>query len=306
MAWRVHLTDNSIYRLDILEGEPNVLCAWVKGDDAAFFDLDTGATLDRRELLPPLGGVADHTTAEWEAWLDELRAPNDAVLPVVRLKQLTVHRTSDGVQRLYDGGHGLAVQIDGNETPLGSADTHLVTVAMDRVMGATAALSEDGTLHIFQQHIPVGTFDVGLQPTRETLPDVVIADNAAAIYASDGARLVRVTSGGEVQKARPMHYFIHNLACTPDGDRCATTDPETGVIRVYQGEDMAFTHQKFAVDLYAAADEVQLMADVPTPRLAVSALALGSAGVIAFAMEGIITVTNLQAMEAMPRPQSLL
>jgi hypothetical protein len=306
MAWRVHLTDDSIYRLDILPGEPDVLCAWVTGDYAAFFELDTGAALGREVFASPPTGTADRTSDEWRLFLDRLAAPNDGVLPVVRLRDLTIHSTDDGRQHLYDDGHGLTVQIENSELPLDTADTHLTSVAMDRVMGISVAVDEDGQLYIFQQHIAVGRFDIGLEPGDTTLPELVLADNAAAIYGSDGKRLVRVTSGGRVQKTRPMPYFINRLACTRDGDLCATSDSETGILRVYQGAEMAFTHQKFAVDLFAAAEPVQLLADVVTPRLAVSALTMGNGGIIAFAMEGIVTVTDLTAMDRMPRPQSLL
>jgi hypothetical protein len=306
MAWRIHLSDDVIYRMDILTGEPSVLCVWVAGDEAAFFDLATGAMFGRYTFRPLDASVAARSGEAWAKFLDGLRAPNSAVLPYVRLRSLTIHSTSDGAQRVYDDGHGLTVAIDGHEVPLASGGAALVSVSLDATMGVMAALDEAGRLYIYQQHIPIGMFPLGLSPEAGVLPELVVADNAAAIIATDGRRLVRADNGGIVRKQREMSYFIGKLACSRDGNYVVTSDSETGILRVYQGDGLAFTHQKFAVDLYAKADALQLMADTPTPRLGVSALAISNTGLIAFAMEGIVTVTHISAMEKMPRPQSLL
>jgi hypothetical protein len=305
MTWRVHLTDNSIHRLDIFPGQPNMLCAWVSGTYAVFYDLETGAETGRIEIEPPATGLADRTTDQWKLFLDQLCSPNGSILPVVRLNRLTIHSTQDGRQRLYDDGHGLSIQVNGSESPLQTPDSNLTSVGMDRVTGITAALDEDNQLYIYQRQIPVWVVDIGLHPEANVLPELVVSDRAAAIFASDGMQLVRVNGGGRLEKARPMTYFINELATSPDGRLCATADSEAGIVRIYEGEDLAFTHQKFAVDLYAAAEPIQLMEDTVTPRIAVSAMAITNEGVLAFAMEGIITVTHLDIMQQMPRPHSL-
>ncbi|MFN8450912.1 MAG: hypothetical protein U0521_20620 [Anaerolineae bacterium] len=36
MAWRLHLSDRTIKRLDILSGKPNVLAAWTQDNRVSF------------------------------------------------------------------------------------------------------------------------------------------------------------------------------------------------------------------------------------------------------------------------------
>lgn len=305
MAWRVHLTDDVIYRIDILSGTPDVLVAWLNGARAAFFDVNTGASLGTLAIPTPDDQLADRDSPEWLAYLSNLTAPNGVKLPVVRLPNLTIHTTHSGHQRLYEDGHGLWVQLNGApEIPLLNDTMPLVSIAADRQVALIAVLDEKGMLTIYQRNYLVGRFDIGLKPQWGILPELVLADNGAAIFASDGEHLIRVTNAGRVQQVRPMPYGIGKIACSPNGIYSATTDPETGIIRIYTSATLIFSHQKFAIDLYADAKAVQLLADIATPRVAVSALALDNKGILAFAMDGIITVSHLRAMHDISRPPS--
>jgi hypothetical protein len=303
MAWRIHLSDSVVYRLDVLHGTPDVLCVWVNGDTAAFFNLDSGAALGGLHVEPADPDI-ERGGDDWEAYLNTLRAPNSRLLPYVRLRKLTLHRTDDDRYRLYDDGHGLSLWHDGTEHSL-DADELFVAVRMDQTDGITAALDERGLLYVFERDKVITTDAIGLKPAPNIIPDVVLADEPEAIYACDGSILVRVLPDGLVTRARTLSYPAGRIACSRDGRYCATTDTDTGIIRVYVGEDMNFIRQKFAIDLFAGAEPVQLIADVPTPRLGVSALAITEEGVLAFAMDGIVTVTHINLMERMPRPQSL-
>lgn len=296
MAWRVHLSDEAVYRLDILK---DILCVWVAMDEAAFFDLETGAALGTLAVSVPPDGLPERGTDEWMAFLDGLRAPNGARLPVIRLPNLTVHQTDDGTRRLYDDGHGVTLPTDDGETSLGMADKLFIAVKMDRGQGLVAALDERSNLYVYEQALPLTTeTDIGLQRHDDLLPDVVIADAGSALYAADGMQVVRATRDGGVVTTLKLPYPVGQIACSRNGEVLITTDSETGILRVYQGERMHFTHQKFAIDLFAAAQQVQLLADVPTPRLGVSALTVTDEGVVAFAMDGIVTVTHFTAMQA--------
>jgi hypothetical protein len=305
MAWRVHLADDSIYRLDILKGKPDVLCAWFAGDRVAYYDLATGVALGRVVFDAPPLETADREGDAWTDFLATLRAPNGALLPLVRLPQLTIHQTTDGAFRLYDDGHGLTVHQGASETPLSAADTHLVTVMLNRETGTVAALDDRGKLYLLGTDRAPRIADIALQPDAHTVSELVLADEGGVLFASDGYRVVRARADGGLDRQRVMAYYVSRLACSPDGERCATSDAETGIIRIYQGPNLTFERQKFAIDLYAAADPVQLLEDMPTPRLAVSALALDGE-TLAFAMEGMITVTHLSEMEQMPQAQSPL
>ncbi|MEL7236294.1 MAG: hypothetical protein AAGK74_17460, partial [Chloroflexota bacterium] len=244
--------------------------------------------------------MSDHTSDAWQQFIDTLRATNGALLPLVRLPRLTIHRTDDNGYRLYDDGHGLSLQVNGTEQRIGPVDKLFTSVKMDRVEGITAALDERGNLHTYAGVEPINTAAIGLATPDAVLPDLAIADHAAAIFASDGHQIIATDRQGHVRCAVPVDYTIGRLACARDGHYVATSDSETGIIRVYEGENLSFAYQKFAVDLFAAAHQVQLMADTPTPRLGISALTITSEGVIAFAMDGMVTVTDITAMQKMP------
>lgn len=301
-AWRVHLADEFISQLDILTGTPNVLCAWIENNYVVFYDLDSGAQLERRQIVSPSPASAEYERSgdAWTDFLASLRAPNGAFLPLVRLGTLTVHTTTNG-QRLYDDGYGLKhVTASGEEVAADGGNLPFVSVAQGYSAGVVAALDEGGQLRIYKGEALVGQFDVGLQVAVDILPEVVLSADGGAIFASDGWRVVRVDGAGTVVKTLTFTYYVGRIGCSPDGTLCVTSDNESGVMRVYQGETMTFAYQKYALDLFAAAEPVQLLADVPTPRLAVTALAVGDGGVLAFAIDGIITVTTVDAMQKIP------
>jgi hypothetical protein len=91
------------------------------------------------------------------------------------------------------------------------------------------------------------------------------------------------------------------MACSPDGARVVTSDTEAGLIRVYNGHDLKQTHQRFAVDLIADAQQVQLLANLPPITATVSALVAGDNGVIGFAMSGVICMTDVSYLTALPQ-----
>ncbi|MBC7812483.1 MAG: hypothetical protein H7175_15120, partial [Burkholderiales bacterium] len=102
------------------------------------------------------------------------------------------------------------------------------------------------------------------------------------------------------------HYFINMMACSANGAVLATSDSEAGVVRVYDGVELLPTRQRHAIDLVATATQVQLMADLPPLSIALSALTIDDNGVLAFAMSGVVCVTEISKMDALPRPQPLL
>jgi hypothetical protein len=97
---------------------------------------------------------------------------------------------------------------------------------------------------------------------------------------------------GKVLARTETHYMIGRLACSPAGDTLATSDLETGVIRIYDGQ-LKLMVQRFAIDLLADARQLQLLADLPPVFVAINALTMGSGGLVAFSMSGILCVTTL-------------
>lgn len=306
MSWRVHLTNQAIRSLDILGGKPPLLAAWIHRDRVAFFDLETGAPVEERVLKPVRAG--ERQSDRWHEFVASLAAPNLVYLPAVRTPQATIYATHDGQMRLYHvGACDLFLEIEGKEIRLEANGVNdFLAVGLDCVLGLIAALDDRGKIHIFQQHIPVGKFDVGLSVQPELPPGLVISHGGAAIFVSDGQQIVLTDSSGRARHRLDAHYFIGRIACSPNGKLLVTSDLETGVLRIYNGSDLTPTHQRHAYDLLTDATQLQLLADLPPADMAVTALAAANDGVLAFAMSGVICVTNAEQMDTLPRPQRLL
>jgi hypothetical protein len=303
MAWRVHLTNQAIQNLHILPGKKSLLAAWTQRDRATYFDLETGIEIGEHQHK-----AVSRQSDKWAEFIATLVAPNGAYLPLVRTAQATLFTTDDGKLRLYwMTGDELLLELDGKEVKLElKAKANLVALGLDRLMGAIAALDAKGKLHIFQQHISVGSFDLKLNLDEDSQSSLAIANGGSAIFVSDGREIVLTDTSGKVKKRQPVHYFIGRMVCSPDGKRLVTSDPETGVIRIYTGDELQPTHQRHALDLLQDAAQLQLIADLPPFNAAPGALAIDDKGNLAFNISGVVCATTLKQLDALPRPQPLL
>ena len=303
MAWRVHLTNQAIQNLHILPGKKSLLAAWTQRDRATYFDLETGIEIGEHQHK-----AVSRQSDKWAEFIATLVAPNGAYLPLVRTAQATLFTTDDGKLRLYwMTGDELLLELDGKEVKLElKAKANLIALGLDRLMGAIAALDAKGKLHIYQQHISVGSFDLKLNLDEDSQSSLAIANGGSAIFVSDGYEIVLTDTSGKVKKRQPVHYFIGRMVCSPDGKRLVTSDPETGVIRIYTGDGLQPTHQRHALDLLQDAAQLQLIADLPPFNAAPGALAIDDKGNLAFNISGVVCATTLKQLDALPRPQPLL
>lgn len=305
MGWRLHLTNQVIHHLDILPGKQPLLGAWAQPNRVFYFDLETGTEMGETTLMDVYGG--DRQAERWREFVHSLVAPNRAYLPVVRTSQATIFTTDDGQMRLYQiGPFSLFLEMEGNEVTLDTGDVvNWLEIAFDRFMGVIAALDEHKKLHLYQQNIPIGVFDLGLGAASELRPMIAVSHAGASIYVCDGEQIVVTDSSGVVHKRLNTHYFVGRMGCSPDGHLLVTSDMESGVIRIYDNS-LTPTHQRHAIDMLAESTQIQLIADFPPASIALSALAIDNQGVIVFAMSGVVCVTSLEKMDALPRPQPLL
>ncbi|MBA3869702.1 MAG: hypothetical protein H0X30_11165 [Anaerolineae bacterium] len=303
MPWRVHLTNQAIQSLHILPGKQTLLAAWTQRDRATYFDLETGIEVGEHQHK-----AVSRQSDKWAEFLATLVAPNGAYLPFVRTAQATLFTTDDGKLRLYwMTGDELLLELDGKEVKLElKAKANIIALGLDRLMGSIVALDAKGKLHIFQQHISVGSFDLKLNLDEDSQSSLAIANGGSAIFVSDGREIVLTDTSGKVKKRQGVHYFIGRMVCSPDGKRVVTSDPETGVIRVYTGDDLQPTHQRHALDLLQDAAQLQLIADLPPFNAAPGSLAIDDKGNIAFNISGVVCATTLKQLAALPRPQPLL
>ncbi len=303
MPWRVHLTNQAIQSLHILPGKQTLLAAWTQRDRATYFDLETGIELGEHQHK-----AVSRQSDKWAEFIASLVAPNGAYLPFVRTAQAILFTTNDGKLRLYwMTGDEFLLELDGKEIKLElKAKANIIALGLDRLLGAIAALDAKGKLHIFQQNISVGSFDLKLNLDEDSQSSLAIANGGSAIFISDGREIVLTDTSGKVKKRQSVHYFIGRMVCSPDGKRLVTSDPETGVIRVYTGDELQPTHQRHALDLLQDAAQLQLIADLPPFNAAPGALAIDDKGNIAFNISGVVCATTLKQLAALPRPQPLL
>ncbi len=303
MPWRVHLTNQAIQNLHILPGKQTLLAAWTQRDRATYFDLETGIEIGEHQHK-----AVSRQSDKWAEFIASLVAPNGAYLPFVRTAQATLFTTNDGKLRLYwMTGDEFLLELDGKEVKIElKAKANIIALGLDRLLGAIVALDAKGKLHLFQQNISVGSFDLKLNLDEDSQSSLAIANGGSAIFVSDGREIVLTDTSGKVKKRQSVHYFIGRMVCSPDGKRVVTSDPETGVIRVYTGDELQPTHQRHALDLLQDAAQLQLIADLPPFNAAPGALAIDDKGNIAFNISGVVCATTLKQLAALPRPQPLL
>jgi hypothetical protein len=306
MSWRVHLTNQAIQNLHVLPAKSPVVVAWTRYDRFELFDLEMGATLGEKILSTP--PTAFYESEQWQDYVSHLWGVGRVYLPYVRNAEREILLTDDGKLRVYfEGDSELTLDTDGIISPISEEDGfHFLAVDLDRQLGTVAAIDDGGQLHLYQQDILLGIFDIGLRPTPDLRVRVSISNGGQNIYATDGVRVVAVNSAGKVRKAFEAHYTIGRIACSPSGSMLVISDTENGVLRAYRGEDLLLTHQKFAIELLAHSAQVQLIADLPPIMTTISSLAVFTQGTIVFAMSGVVCMTDVSYMDELPRPQLLL
>ncbi len=306
MTWQTFLPDRTIRRLDILPGKPPLLAVWTRGDQVSYYDLRDG--MAQGDLT--LKALASSTREDdsWQAFVAALKAPNNATLPLVRSGDTTIYSSADGRLRLYHTGSAdLYLEEEGQEAQLDAGGAaNFIVLALDPQLGVIAALDEALKHHIDQKNNPVGAFDIGLTLQPELRPSLAIAHSGGAIFACDGQTLVLIDNGGKVLKSLDSHYYVGQLACSPNGNRLAVSDLESGVIRVYSGSELIPMHQRFAADLLERA-QMENAQELSSPDgAALNALTINNQGVLAFALSGHVCVSETGYMDALPRPQRLL
>ncbi|MDQ7024680.1 MAG: hypothetical protein Q9P44_03895 [Anaerolineae bacterium] len=306
MTWRIHLTNQAIQRLHILAGQPVILSVWTKQNRVHHYDMENG-TLLAEDAIPPAPNKA-RSSHTWQEYVGQLTGPNSAYyLPFIQTRSTDIHVTDDGKLRLYHlSDDRLFMETDGAEEEIRLVGgKRLLTLDLDRALGMFAGLDENLHLHIYQQNMRVGVFDIGLNADADLRPVVAVARGGANIVATDGRRLVVIDPSGTVLRKQELHYYVGRMSASPNGGMIVTSDMESGVIRAYKSDKLTLTHQRFAIDLVIASNQVQLLADLPPIGTAVSALVAHARGEFAFAMSGVVCMSSVEYMDEVPRPNRL-
>jgi hypothetical protein len=306
MAWRIHLSNQAIQSIHILAGKPPAIAAWTRRDKLQIYKLDSGTLLSELSVNAP---QSPRSSEAWQSYLGKLLgADKHFYLPYVRFSNQDMLSTDDGKLRIYHQfDEQLFIETEGEEEELRLiGGERLLAMDLDGALGVFVGLDENFRLHIYQQNIRVGAFDIGLKREEDARASVCISRGGDMIFASDGRRLLALDTGGNRKKKIETHYLIGRLACSPAGGMVLSSDSESGVLRAYKGENLVLTHQKFAYDLLEAANETQLFGDLPEPGTSVSAIAAHGKGLLAFALGGVLCVANVEEMDELPRPKTLL
>lgn len=301
MAWRLHLTNQSIQQLDILDGTAEkspLLAAWWRRDRVTYYDLQRG-TLVADEVIE-FPDVDDRNTLAWHEFIQSLHAPNDAPLPKIQTTFETIYRSQSGEMTLYQSGPAeiyAHLTYGSDEVRLDVRGTKVLTrLALDPDGEYVAGLDNKGKLHLYRGEKRLGMYALQLNMVDGLRSSLAIARKASPIFASDGRSIVKVEANGSVVQRIATHFDIGSLICSPDGQWIAVTDLESGVVRVYSGTDLSLCYQRFAIDLIANARQLQLLADLPPVAVAPNALAIADDGTLALALSGILCVTSLDEM----------
>jgi hypothetical protein len=302
MAWRVHLNDRPIRRLDLLPGKPSILAAWLSSQHVVFLDLQTGSKRGEKTFDP--FDAEQRASDAWREFVGTLTASNGAILPSVRVGSTTLLSSSDGSTLLIrTGARQLFQEQNDIETALAVDDTvtAFAAVDMDRNTGLIAALDQAGKLHRYQQTVKLIPIDTHLSIEPEQRPDVAVVNHGGSIFVTDGQHVMLYGASGAPRQRLDLHFTFGAMRASADGRLLVITDLDAGVIRIFNGETLAPTHQRFGVDLLADAKRLLLTTPGPaSPGGALGALAVNTRGVVAFSVGGSVCVTNLARFKPLP------
>ena len=296
MNWRIHVSNHTIGHLEILRGDPPLLAAWTQPGRVECFHLLTGTSYGFCEYSAP-PSEHDFNEDEWRTYFEPPDdAPWRARLAKLMLQRLTIFRTEDGRIRLAYHTEGRLLWIGAEAGHSLTFAEELVAVDLDPASGRAATLNRGGRLDIYECGELLSSFDVGLRINPFETARLAVCGDGDKVYLTDSQQIVFLDLPDSLTRKVDIHYGLGTIAPSPDGNRLFCSDNGTGLIRAYRGYDLMQTHQRFAQDLIAEAHQLQLMADLPPTSVAISAMAAGEDGLIAFAMSGVICVTHVERL----------
>jgi hypothetical protein len=264
----------------------------------SYFDAETGAKLGDYHLT--LDWLSLRSFDGWQAALEDFAAPNSAYPPTLVTDGGTIYLDHSGARRLYAGSDDSLLLANGtHETALAQETVH--AIAMDRVSGVVALLDSEARLYVYRDSQAAGqiALDIQIIPNRRT--GLAVTEGGDAVYVAHDHRLLCVNTITEIVETLDVHYRIGQFASSPEGAFVACADTDTNVVRIYNGQGLSPLFQGHVVDLMVKAPQLQLIADLPPARVAVSNMALDHQGRLAFALAGVVCMTSLESLQTVPK-----
>lgn len=304
--WRLHLSTQPVAAVQILASEQPLVAVWDNRHKVHYYS-QFDATPSGEQIFDEKQAPTNLDDDFWREFVSSLRAPNEIYLPTVLMAGLALYQSRDGRLRLYHFQDGtLILEVEGRHVALNrEQDGRFLIAGLDRALGLCAAFSDQGELHIYQQHIRVGKYDLGLAQGVEARLNLQMPDGLGRLLISDGEQVLLVDSAGRVIHSLTTHYAVGPIAISPNGQHILLGDIDDNLIRVYDSE-LRPASQKHAIDLMAASKQVQLLASLPGRKAGLSAVDVSDRGTIAFALGGVICVTDVKSLDVLPQPKPLL
>lgn len=301
--WRLDVCDHPVHDVQLVGGDPPLVAVWLTDQSVQFYDVQHGAFYGMLDVMPAPNGDPGGET--WRSFLDTLRAPNGAFFPVVNARQTAIHTSRDGRVHLYHHrDRGLTLGIDGDLFPLEHGGNSMLAAALDRELATVGGLSADNRLHVYQQHVYLGAYDIDAA-FDGAVPVVLLPDAAGLVIIATASALMACDTAGQVQERQRLPFTVGAASCSPDGNLIALVDREQGMIRVYDA-GLRLTHQQHALEVLEHAAPLQLLAGLPVADAVPEALGIDDDGRLVFAVDGIVCRTHLDALTPLPQPRSLL
>lgn len=297
--WRLHVANSAIQHLNIIEGDPAFVAVWMRDGQVTYYELERGAVHGTSKFVLP------ENPQEYGPFVQKLKDSKDRRLTFARVGNMSFWPLENGSVLEYYGGAVVELYKGADTLPQTiTFDVKPSALAIDPESQLVAAVDPKGALLLGKPGGTIKTMKPGLSPNDEMPVSVVVARGGKRLVVSDGTHLI-VIDGGKVTAKRELHYTCSLLAIAPDGRRLLTFDSDSGVMRAYVPDDLRLTHQRFVVDILSSADELQLIgfAELPPMNAAVSAMAIDTNGVFAFAVSGQLcaaSVNHLAPTDGIP------
>jgi len=301
MGWRLHLSNQAIGPLAILAHSEPILLAFIHSDRLCMFDLSSGTALHEGEWALPVAPPPP-INLRWLEYFNGLRDVDGRFLARVTARRgLDVCQTEDGLWRLLVNGAGaLSWRLGADPQVIRLAQqARWILVDFQPREGLWCVLDEQGRRHLYRRDQALNISAASPLRVESGVLALALADDGRC-FACDGRLLVVWNAQGQAEQ-HPLAFTANRLAISHDGARLALADQENGVLRLYRTLDGTQTHQKTAIDLMARATQLQLLADLPPSRSAISGLALSSSadqGWLAFSMVGVVAVVAFNELDS--------
>lgn len=302
LGWRLWVAHGALHGVAMIPAARPLVVLWDTPRRAYVFDAHRAELLADLTIPPPPPGAPPSDA--WDTFLNALRTPGGDWLPHVQAETWEVHTSHDGRLRLLQqGDHDLTAQIEGEFVRLPrDGEAPLRVAALDRDLGTAAALDAQGRLHIYQQAVYVGAFPLALEDGPALL---ALADAAGSVLVGSGVALRLVDLAGRVQTQATLPAPVVACSIAPNGAWIAAVTASG--LHIFDAGLLPVRHAALS-DLLARLDPF----DAPTADAeldgaeASRAVAVAPDGTLAFAVGGVVGVTYLDALEALPQPQALL